>query len=76
MFKAAAVVSDIKYLLRTLDSKALAELRAMQKPDPEFEDILASVIIIGNVLHLMLYVILTGQLFCVVFYSCQNLLDS
>ena len=46
VFKAAAVVSDVKRMLRLLDVKALGELRAIQKPDPEIEDILATVIII------------------------------
>ena len=46
VFKAAAVVSDVKRMLRLLDRKALGELRAIQKPDPEIEDILATIIII------------------------------
>ncbi len=39
-------MSDVKRMLRLLDVKALGELRAIQKPDPEIEDILATVIII------------------------------
>jgi hypothetical protein len=49
VFKAAAVVSDIKRMLRLLDPQALGELRAIQKPDPEIEEILATVIIIRTV---------------------------
>ena len=48
MFKAAAVVSDTKRVLKNLDALGLAELRALQKPDSEIEDLLASIIIIGE----------------------------
>lgn len=48
MFKAAAVVSDTKRVLKHLDAQGLAELRAMQKPDNEIEDLLAAIIIIGK----------------------------
>lgn len=47
MFKAAAVVSDTKRVLKFLDGQGLAELRALQKPDNEIEDLLAAIIIIG-----------------------------
>ena len=47
MFKAAAVVSDTKRVLKNLDAQGLAELRALQKPDNEIEDLLAAIIIIG-----------------------------
>ena len=60
MFKAAAVVSDVKRMLRVLDIKALGELRAIQKPDPEIEDILATIIIIRK---------FTNQIVSVVEYS-------
>ena len=39
-------MSDVKRMLNLLDSKALNELRVIQKPDPEIEDIFATVIII------------------------------
>ena len=48
MFKAAAVVSDTKRVLKILDGQGLAELRALQKPDNEIEDLLAAIIIIGT----------------------------
>lgn len=48
MFKAAAVVSDTKRVLKNLDGQGLAELRALQKPDNEIEDLLAAIIIIGE----------------------------
>ena len=47
VFKAVAVVSDTKRVLKTLDGQGLAELRALQKPDNEIEDLLAAIIIIG-----------------------------
>ena len=47
MFKAAAVVSDTKRVLKNLDGQGLTELRALQKPDNEIEDLLAAIIIIG-----------------------------
>lgn len=47
VFKAAAVVSDTKRVLKNLDGQGLAELRALQKPDNEIEDLLAAIIIIG-----------------------------
>ncbi|XP_066025345.1 uncharacterized protein [Pocillopora verrucosa] len=46
VFKAAAVVSDTKRVLKNLDGQGLAELRALQKPDNEIEDLLAAIIII------------------------------
>lgn len=48
MFKAAAIVKDTKQVLLDLDMKGLADLRAMQNPDSEIEDLLASIIIIGK----------------------------
>ena len=48
VFKAAAVVTDTKKILKFMDSQGLAELRAMQKPDSEIEDLLAAIIIIGE----------------------------
>lgn len=48
VFKAAAVVSETKRVLKNLDAFGLAELRALQKPDNEIEDLLATIIIIGN----------------------------
>ena len=47
VFKTVAVVSDTKRVLKTLDGQGLAELRALQKPDNEIEDLLAAIIIIG-----------------------------
>ena len=47
VYKAAAVVSDTKRVLKALDGQGLAELRALQKPDNEIEDLLAAIIIIG-----------------------------
>lgn len=57
MFKAAAIVKDTKQVLLDLDMKGLADLRAMQNPDSEIEDLLASIIIIGKLFsnYLMLY---------------------
>lgn len=52
VFKAAAVVSDTKRVLKTLDQQGLTELRAMQKPDTEIEDLLAAIIIIGIADHI------------------------
>ena len=42
------MVSDTKRVLRNLDGQGLAELRAMQKPDSEIEDLLAAIIITGQ----------------------------
>ena len=42
------MVSDTKRILKYMDSQGLAELRAMQKPDSEIEDLLAAIIIIGK----------------------------
>ena len=39
---------DTKRVLKNLDGQALAELRALQKPDNEIEDLLAAIIIIGT----------------------------
>lgn len=40
-------MSDTKRVLKALDGQGLAELRALQKPDNEIEDLLAAIIIIG-----------------------------
>ncbi len=45
VFKAIAVVSDTKKVVREMDIESLGELRAMQKPVVEVEDLLAAIII-------------------------------
>ncbi|XP_057302207.1 uncharacterized protein LOC130636487 isoform X2 [Hydractinia symbiolongicarpus] len=46
VFKAAAVVKETKNVLAQLDDKGLSDLRSLQTPDSELEDLLAAVIII------------------------------
>ncbi|EDV28903.1 uncharacterized protein TRIADDRAFT_19158, partial [Trichoplax adhaerens] len=45
-FKARAIVTETKKLLNDVDTTSLSELRALQKPEPEVEDLLAAVIMI------------------------------
>ncbi|KAM4702001.1 uncharacterized protein O3C94_002925 [Discoglossus pictus] len=45
-YKCSAIVEDIKELVKQMDINALGELRAMQKPDVNIEELMASVIII------------------------------
>lgn len=47
VFKAAAMVKETKHILAVLDQQGLSDLRSMQKPDSDVEDVLASVIIIS-----------------------------
>ena len=42
------MVKDIKQVLAELDQQGLSDLRSMQKPDGEIEDVLAAIIIIGK----------------------------
>eukprot|EP00795_Rhopilema_esculentum_P016198 gene16198-7569_t len=46
VFKAAAMVKETKQILLELDQQGLSDLRSMQKPDSDIEDILAAIIII------------------------------
>eukprot|EP00794_Sanderia_malayensis_P011163 gene11163-12336_t len=46
VFKAAAIVKEMKQVLADLDHQGLSDLRGMQKPDNDIEDVLAAVIII------------------------------
>ena len=48
VFKAAAIVKGTKKSLESLDDKDLSDIRSMQKPDSEIEDLLAAIIIIGK----------------------------
>ncbi|XP_069829066.1 uncharacterized protein [Dendropsophus ebraccatus] len=45
-FKCSAIIENIKELVQTMDITALGELRAMQKPDVDIEELMASIIII------------------------------
>ncbi|KAM4795913.1 dynein axonemal heavy chain 9-like [Rhinophrynus dorsalis] len=45
-YKCSAILEYIKELVRHMDVKALGELRAMQKPDVDVEELMASIIII------------------------------
>ncbi len=54
VFKAAAMVKETKQVLAELDHQGLADLRSMQKPDSDVEDVLAAVIIIGMLTDLLI----------------------
>lgn len=41
------MVKETKHILAVLDQQGLSDLRSMQKPDSDVEDVLASVIIIS-----------------------------
>ncbi|XP_053561397.1 uncharacterized protein LOC128652486 [Bombina bombina] len=45
-YKCSAILADIKDLVQNMDIRALGELRAMQKPDVDLEELMASIIII------------------------------
>ena len=55
MFKAAAVVKETKEILAELEQQGLSDLRSMQKPDGDIEDVLAAIIIIGKSRQNLLY---------------------
>ncbi|KAJ1184768.1 hypothetical protein NDU88_001571 [Pleurodeles waltl] len=46
VYKASAIIADIKKLVMDMDITALGELRGMQKPDVDTEELMASIIII------------------------------
>ena len=46
VYKAIAIVNDTKKIVREIDIESLAELRAMQKPVIDIEDLMAAVIMI------------------------------
>ena len=46
VYKTAAVVQDTKTIVQELDINSLGELRGMQKPDVDIEDLMASIIMI------------------------------
>ena len=41
------MVKETKHILAVLDQQGLSDLRSMQKPDSDIEDVLASIIIIS-----------------------------
>ncbi|KAG8587471.1 hypothetical protein GDO81_005673 [Engystomops pustulosus] len=45
-YKCSAIIENIKELVQNMDVTALGELRAMQKPDVDIEELMASIIII------------------------------
>ena len=46
MYKAIAIVADTKKVVQNMSIEGLSELRAMQKPTIDIEDLLAAVIMI------------------------------
>ena len=46
VYKTVAVVQDTKKVVQELDINSLGELRGMQKPDVDIEDLMASIIMI------------------------------
>nr|XP_039248070.1 LOW QUALITY PROTEIN: dynein beta chain, ciliary-like [Styela clava] len=46
VFKAAAIIADTKKVVKEIDSQGLQELRALQKPDNDVEDLMACIIMI------------------------------
>ncbi|CAK8694749.1 unnamed protein product [Clavelina lepadiformis] len=46
VFKAAAIVADTKKVVKEIDVQELSELRSLQKPDAEVEDLMAAIIMI------------------------------
>ncbi|XP_069470025.1 uncharacterized protein [Ambystoma mexicanum] len=46
VYKASAIISDVRRLVKDMDIGALGELRVMQKPDVDTEELMASIIII------------------------------
>ncbi len=46
VYKAIAIVSDTKKIVQSMDIDSLAELRAMQKPIIDIEDLMAAIIMI------------------------------
>lgn len=46
VFKTVAIVQDTKKVVEEMDLNSLGELRAMQKPDVDIEDLMAAIIMI------------------------------
>lgn len=46
VFKAIAIVADTKKVVQNMNIESLSELRAMQKPTIDIEDLMAAVIMI------------------------------
>ena len=46
VFKAIAIVGDTKKIVQNMDIDSLSELRAMQKPSIDIEDLMAAIIMI------------------------------
>ncbi|XP_033103095.1 dynein heavy chain 9, axonemal-like [Anneissia japonica] len=46
VYKTVAVVADTKKIVENIDTNSLQELRAMQKPDVDIEDLMAAIIMI------------------------------
>ena len=46
VYKTVAIVADTKKIVQNINLESLAELRAMQKPSIEIEDLMAAIIMI------------------------------
>ncbi len=46
VYKAVSIVADTKKIVKELNIASLGELRAMQKPDVDIEDLMAAIIMI------------------------------
>lgn len=53
VYKTVAIVADTKKIVQNIDLDSMAELRAMQKPNADIEDLMAAVIMLCEYLSLM-----------------------
>lgn len=54
MFKAISIVADTKKLVKKMDMGSLSELRGVQKPITDVEDLLAAIIMLSKIIFLPL----------------------
>ena len=55
VYKTVAIVADTKKIVQNINLESLAELRAMQKPSIEIEDLMAAIIMIREFGILVLF---------------------
>ena len=63
VYKAVSIVADTKTIVKELDIASLGEMRGMQKPDVDIEDLMAAIIMICEYLVITVYATIFEQLF-------------
>ena len=59
VYKTVAIVADTKKVVQNINLESLAELRAMQKPVIDIEDLMAAIIMICKPVNMILFLLVS-----------------